>query len=233
MGLDSVELIIKVEETFVISITDEEAGRIETVGDFHQLIMEHLARPVPEIDVLNERVCFHRARKCLREIALIPREAIRPQANLGDLIEPPHRRAAWKQLAECWDLDLPPLRGTPLLRAIIISAFLVPMTALIPLSLFMRKDPLTFLVPAAGIACALFLNWGTRSLRREFPPGWSRVSDIVKRMHLRDYPHAARPQLSGADQVYELLKELIIEQLGVDESEVEPEARFVKDLGID
>ncbi len=44
MGLDLVELIISIEETFDISIDDEEAGKVVTVNDCYRLILSNLAK---------------------------------------------------------------------------------------------------------------------------------------------------------------------------------------------
>jgi hypothetical protein len=42
MGLDAVEIILRAEELFAIEIQDEEAARVETVGQFYDLICSHL-----------------------------------------------------------------------------------------------------------------------------------------------------------------------------------------------
>jgi hypothetical protein len=42
MGLDAVEIVIRVEEFFVISIGDDEAAAVRTVGDFYNLICAKL-----------------------------------------------------------------------------------------------------------------------------------------------------------------------------------------------
>ncbi len=42
MGLDSIEILVKVEQTFGISIPDREAEKIITVGDFHDAVWRHL-----------------------------------------------------------------------------------------------------------------------------------------------------------------------------------------------
>ena len=41
MGLDGVELILAVEETFQIHIADEEAGEVFTIGDLHELVISN------------------------------------------------------------------------------------------------------------------------------------------------------------------------------------------------
>ena len=40
MGLDTVELVIQIEKTFSITIHDQEAEKIVTVGDIHDFLMQ-------------------------------------------------------------------------------------------------------------------------------------------------------------------------------------------------
>lgn len=42
MGLDFVELVMAIEENFGIMIPDEEAGRVETVGDLYKLVISKM-----------------------------------------------------------------------------------------------------------------------------------------------------------------------------------------------
>lgn len=42
MGLDSVEILMKVEKPFGINIPDQEAEKIITVGDFHNSVWQRL-----------------------------------------------------------------------------------------------------------------------------------------------------------------------------------------------
>jgi hypothetical protein len=42
MGLDAVEIILRTEELFAITIPDDEAGNVRTVGDFYRLICAKL-----------------------------------------------------------------------------------------------------------------------------------------------------------------------------------------------
>jgi hypothetical protein len=48
MGLDAVEIVLRSEELFVISIGDKEAAAVRTVGDFYNLICSKLnVTPLP------------------------------------------------------------------------------------------------------------------------------------------------------------------------------------------
>jgi len=62
VGLDSVEIVIRAEELFVVGIDDEEAASIHTVGEFYRLIcakldVAPLQSPVtsPDLPVITDR----------------------------------------------------------------------------------------------------------------------------------------------------------------------------------
>ena len=65
MGLDTVELILSVEESFEIEISNGVAERIQTVGDLHEFVVSELIRlERPNInrdivfDILKNLICF-------------------------------------------------------------------------------------------------------------------------------------------------------------------------------
>jgi acyl carrier protein len=45
MGLDAVEIVLRTEDLFALSFTDEEAAAVRTVGDFYTLICSKLDVP--------------------------------------------------------------------------------------------------------------------------------------------------------------------------------------------
>lgn len=56
MGLDGVEIILRVEELFAIDIGDEEAAKVETVGQFYELICFKLHIPPLRSPVTSEEL---------------------------------------------------------------------------------------------------------------------------------------------------------------------------------
>jgi acyl carrier protein len=66
MGLDTVELVLSVEELFGIELPDAVAEKLDTVGKLHQYIVsEHLRLNRPNInadiifDQLRTIICYH------------------------------------------------------------------------------------------------------------------------------------------------------------------------------
>ncbi len=48
MGLDAVEIVLRTEDLFAITLTDDEAAAVRTVGDFYRLICSKLdVTPLP------------------------------------------------------------------------------------------------------------------------------------------------------------------------------------------
>ena len=93
MGLDSVELIMAVEEKFGIEITDKEAGEIRTVGDMHQVV-------VGKLSLTDKSLCWtQKAFYLLRRNAIslfgVARHSFTPDTKLGSFIPKQHRRQHW------------------------------------------------------------------------------------------------------------------------------------------
>ena len=95
MSLDSVELVMSWEESFGISITDAEAETLSTARTAIDLISRKLgAVDTPASCCLTLRA-FNRLRHAIATAAAVPRQQIRPDARLRDLLPRAERRAAW------------------------------------------------------------------------------------------------------------------------------------------
>ena len=76
MGLDTVDLLITVEKHFGISIPDQEAETITTVGDYYRVVWEHMQRdpvkalvPRREIEATINRIIVDFAGLDPREVS--------------------------------------------------------------------------------------------------------------------------------------------------------------------
>ncbi len=80
MGLDGVEIVMKVEETFEVVVEDSEAAKIATPGDLIELILSKVGR-TSQAACLTQRA-FHSVRASLMKNAGFKRTEIKPETPL-------------------------------------------------------------------------------------------------------------------------------------------------------
>ncbi len=107
MGLDTVELVMKVEKTFGINIPDQEAEQISTVGDLHEAVWRY-------IDGKNSETCqsqalFYRLRQAFTDCFQLPRQDFRPNTLMEDILPKHNRRQVYANFEQAIQLELPEL----------------------------------------------------------------------------------------------------------------------------
>lgn len=108
MGMDTIELVMEIEDTFDVRIPDEDAERMQTPGDVTDWlvpVLQRRARPVGP-GCLSQKA-FHRLRNAFVAEMKVYRRAVRPNVRVTDLIPNPEVRARWKTFAEDHGLDRP------------------------------------------------------------------------------------------------------------------------------
>ncbi|WP_405567091.1 phosphopantetheine-binding protein [Polaribacter sp. Asnod6-C07] len=106
MGLDSVELLISVEDKFGIRIEDSEAEKIYTVQNFVDSVYSKI------ITNLNDKcltqIVFYRIRKAVRNLKLTDKE-IKPDTKITELLSQTELKENWYLLKTEIGLELPEL----------------------------------------------------------------------------------------------------------------------------
>jgi acyl carrier protein len=227
MGLDGVEIVMEVEEHFGVSISDDEAGGVRTVGDMVDLIEARVKRR--EATGCLSLPWFLKVRRLARDVKQQPGLRLRPATRVADVLHPNERKMVWRGLKELVDLPLGGLRRpSPIM---LIEALMVVAS---PILLFVSLATLQTSLAIASVAFA-FGAWVlmviTRPLKTVPPKGYETFGEITQRLVGLEaaaigYPTNAR-ELIFAD-----LALIVSEQLGVDLEKVKPEARFVEDLNI-
>jgi acyl carrier protein len=222
MGLDGVELIMAVEKEFKIAIADADAAQCSTVGALVDLVDVRLRHSSDER--CPSQHGFYVVRQELMRLLAVKRSAVGPETPLADLMPRSTRRATWRRLLTSLTkgrTTIPRLRAPKWLKVLVWCV--IPSVTAIYISVF-RGMPLRFglwaVLPAAVLA-----NWLSVPLKREFPGDFSRVQDLITFVTTLDSRTWAR------EDVFLKLRSIIVEQIGVDESDVTLEASF-KDLGV-
>ena len=97
MGLDSVELLIRIEREFGLEITDREAERMATPCDAANLVCSRISL-APSHFCLT-RQAFLRLRKAMCMQGLL-RRAVAPRVRFADVYDSASRRREWHALGD-------------------------------------------------------------------------------------------------------------------------------------
>lgn len=231
MGLDSVELLMAVEEAFDIAIPDDEAGRIDTVGRLYALIIDKLFRN--QSRRCPSSVLFYRTRRALMDQHGVPRKNVTPATPMESLLPRQGRRMHWQELGHGMGVSLPHLRiPQPLSR---FCGALALVQFLICLALYFAYP--VFPAISYTLVCAL-LAWMAYQrmtvMAVQVPAECATVGDTVRSALRRGGempPPAGRSWDPG--EVWETLRRVIVDQLDVSPEAVTVEADLVRDFGMD
>jgi hypothetical protein len=111
VGLDTVELVMDIEDAFGIAIDDHDASRIETVGQLYDHVLLLLRRhPGRRVESCASAHCFYRLRRELLADRAVPPSRVRPDSTFGELVPAGLREEVYKRLSRKLGLPSPPSR---------------------------------------------------------------------------------------------------------------------------
>ncbi len=229
MGLELVELVLEVEDTFGFSIADEDAAGLTTMGKLYDYVLAY--RFHGKQDACLSSIMFYKMRQALMSVLAVPRDAVRVSTELPAII-PKRRRRTWRAIERATGCRLPWLRR---------PRWLVTLATLAALGLGAAAPMLLGLKPfRGGVAVALFSAgvFGlifyrlTEFLAYEFPPGVATVGQLVKATLARNFqPIVAQSKQPATDaEVWETLRRIVGELLNVRPDQLTKETDFIKDL---
>ncbi len=238
MGLDMVELIMEVEETFDITIPDDDASHIlSSVGDLYHYIL--LKLPATEEGKCASAVAFYGFRRAAMAILGVERRHVRPRAATESIIPKRHRRTLWKRFSEELGWRLPELHRPGWVKAaiggLIALQFVASLIAWGSWTGFAKEVfPVVIVSLLFGwipvLALALYI---TRPFATRFAVECSTLRGTVAKITRMNLGVIARSAFFDHRQVWEVLRTLVAEQLGVRPEEVTESARFLEDLGLE
>jgi len=233
MGLDGVELVMEVEEAFAITIADDEASAVRTVGDLHDLVLGKLSAD-PRSHRCASAAAFYRLRRAQVARFGHDRRDIRPRGRMDDLVPVHRRRASWRVLARDLGWRFPPLRRPGRLEAVLMPTVVVAdvVLALLPeaggwgtLGSFLLLYILAFL------PLLYLVLWLTSPFAVHLPEHCRTVRGATLAVLALNPETWASASLRPAE-VWSILRAVVVEQLGVRPEQVTEDARLVEDLGL-
>ncbi len=198
LGPDVLAVVMAVEEKFDIIIPAEEAEKILNMGQLYDYVFARVPRG--QAQVCFTSTAFYRLRRALGEMCGVPREQVRPQARLEDLIPLNDRAQYWQELQSRFaETHLPRLRRPAWLVKRIEAASFIPLlllgpsTIVVTIVLFgvLGDTPAVRATAAlAGLVCifvgilgVLLVRWElcrrTERYAVHLPPACATVRDMV------------------------------------------------------
>lgn len=238
MGLDTVELVMEIEEEFGVSLPDSEASQIETVGQVWRFLLNKTTGWQMSGVCLSAATFYtlRRGTQCLGiQQKLCPDTAIEEFLPKGD------ERHFWQRLAQATGLTLPPLRCPKWITALSYAAIAVAWSIWICCVWKILEAGLSDEHLAIGIAVFSLLGFAasaiwrmtiTRNHSRLPPAGCQSIRHLVAQtMESNRYQLELRYRGETERAVWEKLRTIVSEQLGVEPENINPDSHFVKDLG--
>lgn len=224
MGLDSVELVMAVEEDFDITLSDAEASQCRTPGD----LIEVVCRLVGQVEhpTCRSQRAFHRLRKALGSVLGIPRDEVRLDSRLDALLPDRDRRERWDQLrtelgGRTWGPRRWPALGRP--------GWILGLNYTLALgagAAGVHLEGLTSGCLLAGTAGYLTTRL-TRPTATLVPAGHPTIRSLIPCVPASRRRNWTRDEIAGH------IRELVIEQLALEPDIYREDADFVRDLGMD
>lgn len=233
MGLELVEIVIEVENTFGIRLGDDEAGGIVTPGDLCDVIVKKL-RARDACPCLSAGV-FFRLRGAFAGTLGTDPAVFRPRTALADLLPRRRRRHLWNAIGLAAGLELPELRRPEWMRAgaFVLLLMVLPLAGM--LAAVRHGIPLVsaVMLGCAGLAILwVLLRWLTGGFAICLPRDCRTVAAAVRRVVDHNYGRAGvRSKAWDEGQIWARLQGIIAGATGLEAAEVTRQAHLIRDLG--
>ena len=221
MGLDTVELVMDVEDAFDIRLPDDECCRMRTVGQLADCVLDHLA--AKPNDRCMTAYAFRKVRRVIVGAFGRPPAEVRPNTAVAQIDPSPGRRSLYARLREelDWSKELfinnmtALLLFTPVIAAI---AWLVAM-----------MQPVAVQVAVVSIVSFLWIALAWSQRPRPFVV--HTLGDLTHSLLRGNYIRVTEAADRDAEERVRIqVRAIVAETFGVNVARVNDSLRFVEDL---
>jgi hypothetical protein len=235
MGLDLIELELEAEREFDIRITNEAAQKLGTprqLADYIQaeLLKRRVAQGIGRRVGCASQAAFYRLRAALVRVAGVPRNAVRPDTRLADLLPAERVRAHWAALAQVLGmLALPRLQAG---RREFSAALAVSSVISIPLFWYGRQH--VDAVVASVILMLVLALFLMNRLARQIPQKLGTVRALLSYVPRSAGvpPVVLAPGESVDPAILAWVIAMTARIVGLPAEEILPDHTFIEDLGM-
>jgi acyl carrier protein len=235
MALDGESLVTAIEAEFQISIPDEAAEHIQTVGQCLDFVLFRTG--YPRGGTCLSAASFYRLRRAIVDICGGEKRRVRPASRLDALFPGQHRRQAWQRLETAMGLRLPGMHPSPFAIAACTGMAIAVFISCSAFLLAIGSGPLG-LVLAAFLGLMIMMIMGTitgNAFENSFP--FETVGALSHHVAWSNYDElcvqTGQPTAIENSDVWERLRDIVCAHAGVEPEKVTYGTNFVNDLGAD
>ncbi len=233
MGLDSVEILMKVEDTFGIKIPDREAEQIITVGDFHNSVWRHLSGK--HSAKCKSQNLFYKLRKSFVETFNFSPRQLDLETSPEEIFPKINRRQVYSRYANATNLKLPELVLTKpwatLLSTFGIATIIGGLITSLILINFFDISKWTLLIPIVGIFLTSLLSDLLNAKRTAIKE--ITVREFTQHTLALNYSAVVANEGTNRQEMESVINHIIADMAGLDLEEVTSEKKISDDLGIE
>jgi acyl carrier protein len=233
MGLDSMEILMKIENTFSIRIPDREAEQIITVGDFHEAVWHQLAGRYS--NKCKSQGIFYKLRQASIETFSFPGNQFKLETCPEDVVPRNSRRREYSGFGRVTGLELPALRLTKgwnlVIMAFAIAAIPITLVLSVILIIFFDLSNWLLLLPVAGMILTALLSYILEPKRTVI--GASSMRVFIQEILTLNYAKLAGDTGTNRQEMEMVMNQIIADMAGLDLEAVTPPKKIGDDLGID
>ena len=228
MGLETVELVIRFEEAFGITISDEVASSMTTPRDVTDYIMTQVA--TAEQSACLSQQAFYFLRRSFSHRLDFPRDAFHPNVRLQTLFPKDTRKNVWGQLQTELGPHVLPNLARPLWLFYLLSVSVVVLAIFVSYSTPQLSLQLRFFMGLALIVgVGITVSFLTRSFKTEFRRRFQTVSGLVEHLLLHAPGAFKREQrVWTRAQIAETVRAIIVDVTG--QTNFTDDSRFIDDM---
>lgn len=227
MGLDGVELVMALEEGFGVDLDDDKVFEAVTPRKIGDLIFSKL-RTTDQAVCQTQRAFYILRRGFVRTLNL-KRADVSLDMRFRSLVPAEKEREVWPRLQAAVAARHWPQLSRPVWMTRLATACSLAVLALAVVVSFRLHWGLTiglFMGTPLAIAFAILASRLTTPFRQYIPARLQTVRDLVPLARTSDSVTWTREQVST------LVKQLVMEQLGVPESTYAEDSHFIDDFGM-
>jgi acyl carrier protein len=241
LGLDAINLILTIEDVFDVKITEDEAGLFPTVGGLHDLVWKKY------IDTPTELSAKRRAYDLLcRELGSqsnIGQKLLTPDSQTSIIFPKKGRRNRWKRFSKNAGLKLPKLELSRTTAILMLSICILLGITVSACKIYTYRNSINMgireiisvlfgfvfsvLIAMTSYLILLFVLLRT-PLAGKIPEGCNTLDGLAQ-LILANNPKKFRPFTQ--DDIWIIIKGVLVENYGFKPEEIKPESRFIEDLG--